>query len=225
MEQFVIMTVTGDESSGESGDVHCDCKVGRGIDDYGLSPLNEELVQRWQGDGRDRASLRELATVYNQRILAAALDRAGASRIDGEVANFYRLLTGDDVSTGIRTQTRRQLKSEGVPIETVEDQFVSHQSIHTHLTDCLDVSRDDDPTEPAERRRADRDRIRALQRRTEVVTTDALDRLRGADALELGEFDAFVDVSILCADCNTQYDIGKLLDEGGCSCQSSSARE
>ena len=225
MEQFVSTTVTGDESSGESGGARCGCKVGRGIDEYELPPLNEELVRRWQGDGNDRTSLRELATVYNQRILAAALDRAGASRLDGEVANFYRLLTDDDVSTGIKTQTRRQLESEGVPLEDVETQFVSHQTIHTHLTDCLDVTRDDTRADPAERRRADRDRIRALQHRTEVVTTDALDRLRGADALEIGEFDVLVDVSVLCADCSRQYDIGELLAEGGCSCQSSSTRE
>jgi len=225
MQQFVIVIVTDDESTGESGGARCDCKIGRGLEEYGLPSLNDELARRWQGDGNERTSLRELATVYNQRILAAALDRAGASRIDGEVANFYRLLTDDDVSTGIRTQTRRQLESEGVSVETVEDQFVSHQTIHTHFTDCLDVSRDDTRAAPAERRRTDRDRIRALQHRTEVVTTDALDRLRGADALEIGEFDVLVDVSVLCADCNTQYDIGELLDEGGCSCQSASSRE
>lgn len=221
IEQVVVLTVTV-EANGESIGSRCDCKVGRGIDEYDLFSINEELVRRWQGNDRDRESLRELATFYNRRLLAAALERAGASRIDGEVANFYRLLTDEEVSTGMRTQARRQLTSAGVPIESVEDRFVSHQTIHSHLTDCLDVTRDDSPQEPAERRRADRDRIRALQRRTEVVTTDALERLHGADSLDLPSFDVFVDVNVLCGDCGTQYDIGELLDEGGCDCQSES---
>lgn len=210
--------MTDEPASDEGVDNHCQCKVGRGIDAYELLSVNDELRWRWCGDDRERDSLRELATFFNQRLLDAALEQAGTIRIDGEVANLYRVLTDDDVSTGVRTQTRQQLDADGVPIETVESQFVSHQTVHTHLTDCLETSREPSQKNPAERRRTDRNRIRALQRRTEVVTTDALDRLRGSEALELHEFDVLVDVTVLCADCGSQYDIGELLDEGGCGC-------
>jgi len=186
---------------------------------YDLAITNQSLVERWRGEGRDRMSLRELATFFNERLLDAALESAGASRIDGEVGNLYRVLTADDVSSGVRTQARRQLETEGVSVETVEDHFLSHQTIHTHLTECLDVSRNEPSKDPSERRRANHDRIRALQRRTEVVSTDALDRLRQSDALALDEFDVFVDVTVLCDECGTQSDIGKLLDQGGCQCR------
>ena len=210
--------MTEEATPDEAVDGHCQCKVGRGIDAYELSGVNDELERRWCGEGRERDSLRELAIFFNQRLLDAALEDAGTTRIDGEVANIYRVLTDDDVSTGVRTQTRQQLVADGVSIETVETQFVSHQTIHTHLTNCLEISRDESRKNPAERRQTDRDRIRALQRRTEVVTTDALDRLRGSDALELSEYDVLVDVTVLCADCGSQYDVGELLDAGGCGC-------
>lgn len=201
----------------------CGCKVGRGIEAFELSEANDELAARWRGDGRDRQSLRELATYFNRELLRAAMDRAGTTPLDGEVENVYRLLTDDDVSSGVRTQTRRRLADAGVPVEEVESQFVSHQTIHTHLTDCLDVSRSDREADPAERRRADRDRIRALQTRTEVVTADTVERLREADALDLGAFDVLVDVTVLCGECGAQYDVADLLDAGGCDCQRSTA--
>ena len=215
--------MTDDASDGS--DTHCACKVGRGIEAYGLSTMNDELVRLWCGEGGERRSLRELATVFNERVLHAALDSAGVSRMEGEVANLYRLLTDSDVSTGVRTEARQQLQADGVSVSTVEDHFVSHQTIHTHLTECLGISREDSSDDPQERRRTDRDRIRALQRRTEAVSTDALERLRKSNALAVDEFDVFVDVTVLCDECGRQTDIGKLLDDGGCQCQSDTSSE
>jgi hypothetical protein len=203
-------------------DVHaesCECKVGRGVAAFDVDAVDEELVSRWCGVGRDRQSLRELATYFNQRLLAAALESSGEQPLDGEAANLYRLLTDDDVSTGVRTQTRRRLLAAGVPVEDVEAQFVSHQTLHTHLTECLGVTREPSDVVPAERRSTDRDRIRALQSRTEVVTRDAIDRLADADALAVEDVDVFVDVTVLCADCGAQYEVGTLLEQGGCECQ------
>lgn len=211
--------MTDSETTSADAAAGCQCKVGRGIEAFELSGLDDELARRWQGDGRDRQSLRELATYFNRELLRAAMDGAGSTPLDGEVANVYRLLTDDDVSSGVRTQTRRRLADAGVPVEDVESQFVSHQTIHTHLTDCLGVSRDEEVADPAERRRADRDRIRALQTRTEVVTADTLERLRDADAVDLAEFDVLVDVTVLCGSCGAQYDVADLLDAGGCDCQ------
>lgn len=196
----------------------CTCKVGRGIERYGLASFDETLAERWCGIGCERQSLRQLSTEYNHELLEAAVQAAGETPIDGEIENLYELLTDDDVSSGVRTQTRRRLENSGVSVDAVEELFVSHQTIHSHLTECLGVERSDSETQPSERRRSDRDRIRALQSRTEAVTTDALDRLVESDALELNEFDVFVDVTVLCDECGAQQDVGTLLDRGGCDC-------
>jgi hypothetical protein len=197
----------------------CQCKVGRGIDEYDIDRIDEDLTRRWRGDGRDRQSVRELTDYFNRRLLRAAIERAGESPLDGEVENVYRLLTSDEVSSGVRTQTRRRLETAGVSLEAVEADFVSHQTLYGHLTECLGVSREDTEATPSSRRESDRERVRALQRRTEVVTSDALERLRDADALAIDDFDVLVDVTVLCADCGRQHDVGSLLDDGGCPCR------
>ncbi|WP_424020047.1 rod-determining factor RdfA (plasmid) [Halorientalis pallida] len=197
----------------------CQCKVGRGVEAFGLDGVHDDLTRRWCGDGRERQSLRELANYFNRRLLRSAVESVDEAPLSGEVSNLYRLLTADDVSSGVRTQTRRRLESAGVPVEDVESAFVSHQTVHTHLTECLGVSRESAEDDPDARRRADRDRIRALQSRTEVVTTDALERLRDSDALALAEFDVLVDVTVLCDECGRQHDVGALLDQGGCDCR------
>jgi hypothetical protein len=197
-------------------EMDCQCKVGRGVEAFGLEGVHDELVRRWCGEGRERQSLRELAKQFNRRLLRSAVESADEAPLSGEVSNLYRLLTADDVSSGVRTQTRRRLETAGVPVDDVESAFVSHQTVHTHLTDCLGVSRETAPDDPDARRRADRDRIRALQSRTEAVTTDALERLRESDALALAEFDVLVDVTVLCDECGRQHDVGALLDRAGC---------
>lgn len=211
------VTTSNEESDGKA----CGCKVGRVLDEYDLAALNDELVAYWTGQGEERYSLRELATYVNRAVLRAAMDEAGVAYKDGEVENTYRLLTDDDVSSGMRTETRRELELDGVPIETVEQDFVSHQTIYNHLTDCLDASMvtpDDD-----ERLENARNKIRALQNRTVAVTDDTIDRLERSDVIDVGEYDVLVDVSIICSDCGNQYTAGDLLDRGGCDCAEESS--
>lgn len=208
------MTATNDHLGTNS----CNCKVGRVIDEYDLAALNDELVTYWTEQGDQRYSLRELAAYVNKSVLRTAMDDAGVAYKDGEIENTYRLLTDDDVSSGMRTETRRELEHESVPIEQVEKDFVSHQTVHNHLTDCLDTSM----VTPDDEQRVDnaRDKIRALQNRTVAVTDDTIARLDRTDAITIGEFDVLVDVSIICSDCGTQYTVGDLLERGHCECSS-----
>ncbi len=194
----------------------CNCKVGRVIDEYELATLNDELVTYWTEEGEQRYSLRELAAYVNRTVLRAAMDNAGVAYKDGEVENTYRLLTDDDVSSGMRTETRRDLEHDSVPVDQVERHFVSHQTVHNHLTDCLDTSM----VKPDDEQRAEnaRDKIRALQNRTVAVTDDTINRLNRGDVLDVGDFDVLVDVSIICSDCGNQYTVTNLLDRGGCEC-------
>ena len=180
-------------ASGVAADA-CDCKVGRVADLYGLSDLDRELRTRWTGDGREKHSLRELERYLNRRVLAAALRSAGVDTLQGEVENLYGLLTGDDASEGVRVEARRRLERDGVDPESVEDDFVSHQTIHTHLRECLDV--DHDPGGGA-----------------------SLERLRDGGELDMDGFDVYVDVRVACEACGRFHEIGSLFENGGCECQ------
>lgn len=208
------------DGASDASDAGCDCKVGRGSRGYGLDGLDRRLVDRWTRPGDDGYSLRDLADYFNREVLRAAMADAGVEFLDGEVENTYRLLVGDDASSGMQAHARNRLERQGVDVDAVTGAFVSHQTVHTHLTDCLGASHDDGADDGDDDRRAATEaRLRALQNRTVAVTADALDRLRDADDLALDEFDVFVDVSVLCRACGTQSDLGTLLDEGGCECR------
>lgn len=203
-------------TAGQKGETGCDCKVGRVADRYDLSDADHELRTRWQGEGGEKHSLRKLETYLNRRVLEAALREAGVETLHGEVENLYDLLTGDGTSEAARVEARQRLERDGVDIEQVERDFVSHQSIHTHLRECLDVNHD--PGEGATVERGS-STVYALRNRTETVTAGTLERLRDSGALDLDAFDVYVDVRVACEECGRFHDIGSLFEAGGCECQ------
>jgi hypothetical protein len=198
----------------------CTCKVGRAAATAGLD-LDRELLARWTGE--DRQSTRDLADWFNRQLLATAVTEAGLSTNDGEIANYYRLLTDDDVTSGDRTETRGELERAGVAVDALDEQFVSHQTIHSHLTDCLGGSLSE-PT-PSERLEDAKTTVGRLQSRTEAVTADTIGRLADNDALAIGSSDVVVSVQVACTECNRQYPARELFDRGGCHCQQSDNRK
>jgi len=126
-------------------------KVAALLHQYDLTGLGTELETRWTADAESRLSLRELATYFNKQLLAFKLDANAASIVDGEVANYYRLLTDDDVSSGKRVAAENTLRRQGVDVETLRDEFVSRQAIHTFLTTERDAAYE--PPTPSEQER------------------------------------------------------------------------
>lgn len=205
------------ETTTDEASETCGCKIGRVADRYDLSSLDDELVRYWTDRTDDRYSTRDLAEHVNQRVLRAALDDAGLQYKDGEVENIYRLLTSDDVSSGTRVQTRKELERDSVPVEDVESDFVSHQTVYNHLTGCLEAELEQPSDE--EKLERSRDKLGALRNRTAAVTEDTVAQLDRSDVLDIGEFNVLVNVTVTCEDCKTQYTIRDLLDQGGCECQ------
>jgi len=211
--------VTVQQEEAESAEGGC-CKVGRAIETYDLDGENEVLRRYWTGEGETRYSLRALADYFNQRVLRAAMEDAGVEFLEGEVENTYRLLTDSDVSRGMRTHARNRLDRSGVDPDRLEAAFVSHQTMHSHLTSCLGASLEETAgTDDEDRVEKALAKIRALQNRTSAVTGDTLERLEDGDDLDLDEFSVFVNVSVSCDSCGTHYDVGTLLEQGGCDCQ------
>ncbi|ELY50559.1 rod-determining factor RdfA [Natronococcus jeotgali] len=201
---------------GSTGRRETCCKLGRVADEYALSGLDDDLVSYWTGTGDEQYSTRELARIVNRRILEAAFEDAGVSYKDGEIENTYRLLSDDDVTSGTRVQTRNELERDGVPVEDVESDFVSHQTVYNHLTKCLDASL----ATPSDEERLERaeEKLGALQNRTEAVTGDTIAQLRRNDVIDVGEFDVLVSVTVTCEECQQQYTVRELLEEGSCGC-------
>ncbi|WP_226008366.1 rod-determining factor RdfA [Natrinema salinisoli] len=211
------------ERKSEEAEITCDCKLGRIAKKYDLLALDKALVEYWTDDGDEQRSTRELATYVNHRILETALTNANVPRKEGEVENTYRLLTSDDITSGTRIETKKHLQRDGVPVEDVESDFVSHQTVYNHLTKCLDASVET----PSDEERLERsaEKLGALQNRTAVVTADTVDQLDRKGILEIGEFNVNVSVTVTCEDCFQEYTIRDLLDQQSCDCKRLGASE
>jgi len=202
----------------DGGSARSRSKVARIIDKYSLEGLDDELVSLWTGQQGERYSLRDLETYVNQRVLRAAMRQAGMDPLMGEVENLYEILTGGDASEGARIEATARLDREGVDVDQVEDDFVSHQSIHTYLKRDLDASYE--RSESAEERiERGRDTILSLQNRTEAVTRGTLESLRNSDTVAIDGFEVFVDIRVACDECGRYQEIDELLERGGCECQ------
>ena len=191
-------------------------KVGRVISEYELTGVGDELEQRWLAE-EEQQSLRELAEWFNQQVLRMAIKDVGEDPLEGEVENTYRLLTDDDVTKGTRTQTRKTLERNGIDVEALEADFVSHQAVHTYLTKYRNVEYPDEEDDEDQISKI-QETIQRLKNRTKAVTESTLERLTRNGHLVLGSFEVSVDVRVTCEDCGTYVRIEQLLERGGCDC-------
>ena len=190
-------------------------KVGRLLEQYDLSELRDELVDRWI---EREESLRSLQTYFNERILDAALDQRATGSVQSPVEELYFALADDRASQGERTSANRQLERVGLSPEKLRSEFVSHQAIYNYLTDGLGVEKHTAEKDPIAR---EVERIGRLKSRTEAVASDSIDRLSTKSLLDATEYSVLVDVSVVCERCGMRYSFEELL-ENGCACESSS---
>jgi len=193
-------------------------KVGRVLGKHDLDDFHDNLEARWLGeDGRDERSLRKLADELNVAILRHAMAGAGADPLEGEVENVYRLLTDDDVTTGVRTQQRNRLEQQGIDVGKLEEDFVTHQAVYNYLRKVLGASKEgDQEADPVDKQR---ERVNRLRSRTAAVMKSSLSELGSTEAFSLGTADSIVTLQVYCQDCGNQYEFEELLQRGGCDCE------
>lgn len=205
---------------GDDSKIGSNSKVATVIQHYDLSGLGDELAEYWLLDTDDRMSLRELADYFNQELLAQVLRDASPNTLDGEPANFYRLLTDDSVSSGMSVQAKSQLEQRGINVDQLMADFVSRQAIHTYLTKERNMSYSTSENDPVEKETTN---IQRLKRRMTTISENKIERLRNTDRITLGEFNLLIDIRILCEDCGAQYPVTELLDQGACDCSQNSS--
>jgi len=159
-------------------------------------------------------SLRDLADEFNRELLRTALTEAGMQPLDGDVENLYRLLTDDDTGSADRTRAERRLDREGIDVDRLGNEFVTYQAVRTYLRD-RGASYSSETSNQTE---AEKERIQRLRGRVRTVTDSKLDQLRRSGDIDVGSFRTLVEVTVLCEDCGTQYDIETILENGRCAC-------
>lgn len=191
-------------------------KITRVAEEFDLPDIEDELVAHRTRE-RDSLSLRKLATLFNRRLLQSAMENAGMDPLQGEVENTYRLLTDDEVSSGVRTETEKKLERNGIDVERLQTSFVTYQAVRTYLKEACDIEYERQ-TDDSDRIEKARESVERLRNRTVLVVEERLSQLRQSEDISLGEFRVLLDVQVFCEDCRRQYEFRKLLKNAGCDC-------
>ncbi|MEF8780677.1 MAG: hypothetical protein V5A46_08370 [Haloferacaceae archaeon] len=190
------------------------CKVARVIAKYDLEGWGERLESRWLGVDGERTSLRDLADEFNRAVLEAALRDAGVVALDYDIESTYRILTDDGVPQADTLRKERELTREGVEVEQLRSDFVTHQAVHTYLRDYRDAELEDESIDP-ERKVGT---LQRLEGRTAAVAQSTLEGLVRAGEVTDRDYELFVEVRVVCEDCGRDYALVDLVREGGCDC-------
>lgn len=188
-------------------------KVARVIREYDLNDMGATLEAAWTGEAGERTSLRDLSDEFNEAVLEAALRAANASPLSIEVSSTYRSLRSE--STSSATRARRRLEREGIDVDKLTSDFVTHQAVHTYLTEERGASLPAADEEMIDRKI---ETIEKLQGRVSAVTESVISSLANAEELDRGDYDVLVDIRAVCPNCGTDTTVGKLLRRGGCDC-------
>lgn len=189
----------------------CSCKVGRVLEQYELTGLHDEIVRRRE---KEDESLRGLEEFVNTRILRRAIEQHAERDPLVEAGSIYQQLTnGEDA--GERAEIRERLSRAGVPTDEITGDFVSHQTVRSHLNSCLGID--------TERSRAmDIESVENLaewaRTRNEEIIERALSRLHESGELDIGEPNVIHSVRVLCEECGQSLRLQDLLDTQECRC-------
>lgn len=214
-----VEPMTEDDDTDRSTGTGRRVKVARLIEEYDLEGLGDQLVEQWTAPKDERESLRSLAELFNRRVLRAALEPAGVHPLESELDAYLSVLTDGDVSTGERVDVEQELERAGIDIDALTSDFVTHQAVHTYLTDYRGVSLPEESVSSADRIERGRGTIDRLEGRLSTVTTSVLEGLRDAGHIRLGNFRVFTRIEVYCDDCDSQMGVGELLTSGGCNCE------
>lgn len=205
------------EAPGTADRAETNSKVGRLIREHELEGLGDQLEELWTGEREEQFSLRKLASFFNRELLRRRMEEAGLNPVESDVDATYEILTDDDVSEGVRLSRTRRLERDGVDVDALTSEFVSHQAIHTYLTKYRGVSHTSG--EDVDQVEKSMETLQRLESRTVAVSENTVERLAKAGELEIGSFDVLADIRVLCRDCGADYEIIELLERGGCDCE------
>lgn len=191
-------------------------KVGKLLEDYEMEGIGKELENRWLGKENERQSLRYLAKDFNQRLLKKILKGSGQEPLEGEVKLLYQTLNGDEISRSDRLRAETRLEKQDIDVQKIKEDFVSHQAIHTYLTEVRGANLDTKIASNILEHR--KESIQRLRNRLIAMVERNIENLRNTNRISIGRFEVIARVTVHCKDCGNSFDISELFNQGNCDC-------
>lgn len=198
------------------------CKMGKVACKYGLQKyLSQELRGEWES--ASGASLRDLAQKFNYRVLRTKIADAGETPLEGEVKDIYESLRSTDEMRSANKRAKKRLAEYGVDGDEIRDDFVSYRTVDRHFKNCEERTRDKIQASDTDTIESAVDRIRALEKRLQIVSDKTLEDLANAERIPLGKFEVTVNSRVTCNECENQFSISKAIRSGCPVCNNADA--
>jgi len=206
----------------------CNCKIGECIRVYGVENLNTNVIRLRETED---ASLRDLEGYINKHILEAAIDDApdaildadseffGAMTNDEALDHIYTALADDAVSSERKARVRTQLEHAGIDVAEIEDHWITHMTVKSHLNQCLEI--DTSRTTEITLQEAQQT-IEWAKTRCKGIIERVINQLQSNELLHLRSTDVSLAVRVTCTDCNTTFRISELSEKQRCACHTQS---
>lgn len=217
-------TETGQKSAGykpSSGQK----KVVAVAEESGVPSVLDELVEL-KSRKTNPYSLRELATYFNTRLVQTALSRQGGD-VEFETArSVYDVITADDPDRHEEKKAEAKLASRDVDVDRLYNDFVSHHSIQTYLSDVDGVDLSKPEKSVSDREEELYQRLQKLCGRISLVTQSTLETAVNTGVIPYDEVPPNVNVTIEadCPDCGMTVSVFQLFGSR-CACNSNTAEE
>jgi hypothetical protein len=193
------------------------CKVGRATAEYDLrqaiggQDVEEYLLARWLGRGEyTETGLRPLKDWLNKRLVTRVYTDHGRNALDTRVTADYEALTNDEMDLSMLDD----LAADGIDGEKLRSDFVSTATLYRHSTQCLCVSKSEEPDESGEST-WETDKIEYTKGVVETNVRESLRALDNKGRLPRGaEAEIKTNIVVGCPDCSTQVGVERAIERG-----------
>lgn len=189
-------------------------KVAQCIEKYELDEMGATLEAAWTGQDGERTSLRDLAAQFNRTLTETALHDAGTRPLTVDVDGLYTALQSGSEAEQLRAT--RRLEREGIDVDELTADFVTHQAMHNYLTSDRDASLPASDTDSTAKRI---ETLEKLVGRVSAIAESTVDFVSDSAGSEDATYEVLVDVRTVCTVCGQSYSIRELLEQDGCQCQ------
>lgn len=189
--------------------------VAKGV---GMPGVLDQLVDLKTRSGNSR-SLRELESYFNTRLVQAALSRNGEN-VDLETArSMYDVITDDDPGRREEKKAKAKLEAYNVDMDRLHNDFVSHHSIQSYLSDVDGVDLSKPEKSLSDREEDLYQRLKKLAGRVQLVTKSTLETATHAGVIPYEDVPPNVNVKVEadCPDCGRTVSVFQLFGSQ-CSC-------
>jgi len=191
-------------------------KTHRVIEKYGIQSFKPELKSKWTGKNHDKVGIRDLADELNIKILDEALGDVTLETYSTE--DLHELLTEDGPRNSAQF-VKTELEDEGIDVDEVTDDFVSHTALRNYLMSVHKVESPQRHPEGEERIRSYKEATEREQKSHKRNLEQRLNILQTKGHIPDGEIDITVKTTVKCPSCGRRMRARKMIDlNDGCEC-------